>query len=86
MPELALRQLQKLRELGCPRARAISAISAIRSFSDDSAYDMSRRMADDDELERQREIALGDVTWKATLVAGNMLPVIAGAGHPHSLA
>jgi hypothetical protein len=43
-------------------------------------------MADDDELERQREIALGDVTWKATLVAGNMLRVIAGAGHPHSLA
>jgi hypothetical protein len=42
-------------------------------------------MADDDELERQREIALRDVTWKATLVAGNMLRVIAGAGDPASL-
>lgn len=43
---------------------------------------MSLGMAEDDELERQREDALRDVTWKASLVAADMLRVIAGAGDP----
>ena len=42
--------------------------------------------AEQTEDERERTYALQDVTWRARLLAGNMLRVIAGAGEPYSLA
>lgn len=43
-------------------------------------------VSEQSEEERERQIALGELTWRMRLVSGNLLRVIAGAGEPHNLA